>query len=87
MTALVDEGRPTFPGCYSIALLSYISVRVVCEYKKPKDVQEAEERLLKRLRQAHQQNPFIAVTRLIGHDMLICVNPERLELLLDFNFI
>lgn len=47
-------------GCYSIALLSYISVRVVREYKKPKAVEEAEERLLKRLQKAHQQNPFIA---------------------------
>jgi len=32
-----------FAGCYSIALLSYISVRVVREYKKPKAVEEAEE--------------------------------------------
>ena len=30
------------PGCYSIALLSYISVRVVREYKKPKALEEAE---------------------------------------------
>ena len=29
--------------CYSIALLSYISVRVLRQYKKPKALEEAEE--------------------------------------------
>jgi hypothetical protein len=41
----LEEEMPDlfFAGCYSIALLSYISVRVVREYKKPKAVEEAEE--------------------------------------------
>ena len=34
-------------GCYSIALLSYISVRVLREYKKPKAAEEAEEHAAK----------------------------------------
>ncbi|CAK9071095.1 unnamed protein product [Durusdinium trenchii] len=47
-------------GCYSIALLSYISVHVLMEHKKPKAQKEAAQRLLERLRKAHAQNPFIA---------------------------
>ena len=47
---ILDEPAPRgdarsfrIAGCYSIALLSYISVRVVREYKKPKAVEEAED--------------------------------------------
>ncbi|CAJ1330356.1 unnamed protein product, partial [Effrenium voratum] len=47
-------------GCYSLAVLSYISTRVLREHRKPKAVQEAEERLQARLRAAHKQNPFVA---------------------------
>eukprot|EP00913_Durusdinium_trenchii_P009097 g8552.t1 len=50
-------------GCYSIALLSYISVHVLMEHKKPKAQKEAAQRLLERLRKAHAQNPFIAETK------------------------
>ncbi|CAE7226375.1 unnamed protein product [Symbiodinium natans] len=46
-------------GRYSLALLSYISVRVLQEHKK-RDGKKAEGRLLERLRAAHRQNPFVA---------------------------
>ncbi|CAE8648457.1 unnamed protein product, partial [Polarella glacialis] len=48
-------------GCYSIAVLSYVSVCVLQEYrKKPTEGQAAEDRLLKRARTAKAQNPFVS---------------------------
>ena len=48
-------------GLYSLALLSYISVRVLQEYKKkPREGKIAEDRLLERLQAAHRHNPFVA---------------------------
>ena len=48
-------------GLYSLALLTYISVRVLQEYrKKPREAKKAEDRLVERLQAAHRQNPFVA---------------------------
>eukprot|EP00930_Biecheleria_cincta_P076066 TRINITY_DN63274_c0_g1_i1.p1 TRINITY_DN63274_c0_g1~~TRINITY_DN63274_c0_g1_i1.p1 ORF type:complete len:433 (+),score=123.86 TRINITY_DN63274_c0_g1_i1:71-1300(+) len=47
-------------GCYSIALLSYISVYVIREHRKSQALKSAEERLIKRIKAARSQNPFVA---------------------------
>lgn len=51
----------TLTACYTVALLTYISVRVLQEHgRKPSSVNAAEAKLARRLRAAKQQNPFVA---------------------------
>lgn len=47
-------------GLYSSALLDYISVRVLREEKKKSKIEKSENRLVAKLKRAHEANPFIA---------------------------
>lgn len=54
-------GRALTIGCYTLALLTYISVRVLEEHgRNPNKAAAAEQRLLKRLLAAKKTNAFIA---------------------------
>lgn len=51
----------TLTACYTVALLTYISVRVLKEHgRKPSSIAAAEAKLARRLRAAQRQNPFVA---------------------------
>lgn len=47
-------------GCYTLALLTYLSVRVLEEASNSTDAAAGEKRLLSRLRHAHKVSPFCA---------------------------
>lgn len=47
-------------GCYTLALLTYLSVRVLDEASNTDDAAAREKRLLARLRRAHKFSPFCA---------------------------
>lgn len=62
-SSISSEARSaaTLTACYTVALLTYISVRVLQEHgRKPSSVAAAEAKLARRLRAARRQNPFVA---------------------------